>query len=435
MWSQPAVSRAVHPQVSWEPAPEARAVLEQLGRTEDVRFSPDNRRLAIAAFFRDAIAIVDLALVDRDGRPHVCVTRAEELRGPGIVRPHGVEFLDAETIIVANRGRHLDAYRLPPADGGAAGRALTRIDLPGSEGFSLIAEPGSVRRGPVSGELFVCDNAGNQVTRHEIVTDAGSLRVARSDRCPARGLGIPDGVAVSVDGRMLAVSNHLHQCVLVYDRGDISDLDAVPRAVLRGVVYPHGLRFVGAEHLLVTDTSRPYVHRFTAPGGAWAGVHYPDATVQIMSDEDFLRGHHNALEGGPKGLDIDRTGRLVATTCASQPLAFFLLDDLVAHGADPSDELLRFDFELAVLDQRGEAIARALEEEALHTQRLRNRTAAAEEQAAAAEARAAEAEARAAHSEELRLALEQTKTFRAVAPLRRWYARLRRGRAAPPGGP
>ena len=38
------------------------AVLDRMGRTEDVRFSPDNRRLAIAAFHEHVIVLVDVEL-------------------------------------------------------------------------------------------------------------------------------------------------------------------------------------------------------------------------------------------------------------------------------------------------------------------------------------------------------------------------------------
>ncbi len=38
------------------------SALEGLGRTEDVRFSPDNRRLAIAGFGRHRVFLLDLAI-------------------------------------------------------------------------------------------------------------------------------------------------------------------------------------------------------------------------------------------------------------------------------------------------------------------------------------------------------------------------------------
>ncbi|TRC82038.1 hypothetical protein FJV83_20175 [Mesorhizobium sp. WSM4307] len=45
-----------------------------------------------------------------------------------------------------------------------------------------------------------------------------------------------------------------------------------------------------------------------------------------MLDEDaFLRGRASPEEGGPKGLDIDRSNSVVAMTCEEQTLALFAL--------------------------------------------------------------------------------------------------------------
>jgi hypothetical protein len=246
-----------------------------------------------------------------------------------------------------------------------------------------------------------------------------------------RGLDVPDSVAVSSDGRFVAVSNANRHCVMVYAREDVVDADTRPCAVLRGVVWPHGLCFTEAGHLVVADAGRPFVHLFAVHDPArdrpWAGVRYPDRTVGIMSDETFVRGNHNYPEGGAKGLDIDRSGRVLVTTCAEQPLAFFATDDLLdPDGASP-DASLRLDYELTALEQDGLAVARAVEEEAIRTDHLRQRT-------VTAEAAAADAEARARESDALRQALEQTKTFRVLAPFRRWYGRLR-VRTARSGGP
>jgi hypothetical protein len=48
-----------------------------------------------------------------------------------------------------------------------------------------------------------------------------------------------------------------------------------------------------------------------------------------MSEEAFLHGRHNAQEGGPKGIDIDKTSEVIVTTCESQPLAFFELSKIL----------------------------------------------------------------------------------------------------------
>src|SRR3954453_10199758 len=64
-------------------APESiRAALERIGRTEDLQFSPNNRRLALAAFDRNSIAVIDVDIgVDRDDLK-VALTALSELSSP-----------------------------------------------------------------------------------------------------------------------------------------------------------------------------------------------------------------------------------------------------------------------------------------------------------------------------------------------------------------
>ena len=42
--------------------PPVQATLAQLGRTEDVRFSPDNRRLALAGYGEDTCLLLDIRI-------------------------------------------------------------------------------------------------------------------------------------------------------------------------------------------------------------------------------------------------------------------------------------------------------------------------------------------------------------------------------------
>jgi hypothetical protein len=44
-----------------------KGAIRDLGRTEDVKFSPNNRRLAVAGYFRDKLVVFD---VDIDASRH-----------------------------------------------------------------------------------------------------------------------------------------------------------------------------------------------------------------------------------------------------------------------------------------------------------------------------------------------------------------------------
>src|SRR4029079_12326006 len=87
-----------------------------LGRTEDLRFSPSNRRLAVAAFSRNRITVFDIDIASSRGGAHVALTGGVELSSPAFQQPHGVDFIDDDTLIVTNRGSDVALFRLPPGD-------------------------------------------------------------------------------------------------------------------------------------------------------------------------------------------------------------------------------------------------------------------------------------------------------------------------------
>ena len=53
-----------------------------LGRTEDVRFSPSNRRLAVASFHRNRIVVLDIDIASSRGATQVALTGGVELSSP-----------------------------------------------------------------------------------------------------------------------------------------------------------------------------------------------------------------------------------------------------------------------------------------------------------------------------------------------------------------
>lgn len=364
-------------------APRAvREGLAAMGRTEDVRLAPSRQRLAIACYGRGRIALVGIEIAPGGRGPAVTVTSLRELSWAGLREPHGLDFLDDDTLVVGDRAGSVSIVRLDSAG------EVSSVDVLGSP---LLDSPGSVAVRAVEDgcELIACSNWEDTVTRHAL--DAtGALR--ESDVLVREWLDLPDGVALSADGRWLAVSNHNTHMVVVFDRETLHE-DASPAAVLRGVHYPHGLRF-GADdlYLLAADAGAPYVHVFRPPGNGWRGVGYPSATIEVMDGETFARGRRNAQEGGPKGIDLDlETGVLVATA-EHAPLAFF-------------------DVEAALAEPRPVGI-----DEALVTYEL-------ESLAELARAREEASEARRDLSE-----VFQTKAWRLTKPLRGAYGLARRAR-------
>jgi hypothetical protein len=228
---------------------------------------------------------------------------------------------------------------------------------------SVLKVPGSVAMTAVTAdraELLICNNAGNTVSSHVLRRGDGS-EVGASRILLQKHLDVPDGLAVSRDGRWLAISNHNTHSVLIYDRARALDKDSEPDAILRRVLYPHGLRFnADGRYLFVADAGAPHVHVFAGGADGWRGVGHPVATARVMSEPVFARCHHNAQEGGPKGLDIDRSGTVLAVSSEAQPLAFFSLNSLLEEAPHPGAELK---YELEMMDIDSLARTRATESE------------------------------------------------------------------------
>src|SRR4029078_3203905 len=176
--------------------------------------------------------------------PRVKLTDVTEYSSPSFRTPHGVEWLDDETIIVANRFRQGGALPLP-SNGCAGGDAeLTRINAPPGGDFELQSQPGSLAivrtpGGPI--EVLICENKNCTVTRHAIQDDP--FRVESNDVLLRRLLELPDSVAVSTDKACIAISNSDAHVVMLYERTASLSEDSDPDCLLRGTVYPHGLQF------------------------------------------------------------------------------------------------------------------------------------------------------------------------------------------------
>lgn len=323
------------PELGYTASARVAEMIAGLGRTEDVRFSPGNHRLAVAGFNAQRILVLDVEVsAGGSGAPSVALTGGLDLACPAFRRPHGLDFLDDETLVVTSRAAGVAVVPLPPGDPHVPvceQQPLHAWDA--SQDRSLDA-PGSVAALPLPGdarELLVCNNRGNRVSRHVLTPPGQGAALLESGTLVARHLDIPDGVAVSPDGRWVAVSNHNHHNVLLYDRSAPLDAQSEPHGILRGVVYPHGLRFSpDGRHLIVADAGAPAVHVFTEGPHGWHGLHETTPCV-VMLEETFARGNSNPQEGGPKGLDIDRSGKVLVVTSEHQPLAFFELRCVLEH--------------------------------------------------------------------------------------------------------
>ncbi|MEO5845201.1 MAG: beta-propeller fold lactonase family protein [Caldimonas sp.] len=322
----------------------AGAALARLGRTEDVKFSPSNRRLAVAGFNQNRIAVFDIAMHGRGDKTQVALDGVVEIEATTLSGPHGLCFLDEDTLAVASREGSVEVFGIPAAGSATNGAATARQTIRGRPSCPT-RTPGSVAAVAIdrdTTELLVCNNYANSVTRHLLDRPRGFA--ARADELLlAEGLDVPDGICVSPDRRWIAISNHNTHSVLLYDRSRGLHPGSTPDGILRNVLCPHGVLFTpDQEFILVADAGARYVNVYRKDGPAWNGTRDPVRLFPALSDEVFLRGRLNPQEGGPKGIDISEDAKVLVATCDCQTLAFFDMNEVLRVAEAPENRLKRY---------------------------------------------------------------------------------------------
>lgn len=313
-------------------SPAAEIALARTGRTEDIRFSPDNRRLALAGFAANSCFVFDISIDVSHELPLIRITDFIEIRALELVDPHGFDFIGTEKLVVANRGGGIEIFNLPPGNCGGLKFELTPMrSISHANLLRKLRNPGSVCVASMDNgkvELLACDNYRRRVTCH-VVDLKSRFRLPDNRVLLTAGLDIPDGIALSPDGRWIAVSNHNTANVLVYDRSAPLTPRSAPVGRLNGVLYPHGLRFAAdGKRIYVADAGAPRLHIYSSEDADWSGDRAVTQSVGVMDEQTFLKGHDNIEEGGPKGLDIDASGAVLAVTSEHMPLAMFHIPDL-----------------------------------------------------------------------------------------------------------
>ena len=315
-------------QIGFEAPENVRKVIASLGRTEDVKFSPSNRRLAVVGHWTHRIAVFDVAIDPSRNPKSVAITNVTEIASSYLKSPHGLDFIDDNKIIVANRGGEACIFELPSQTGG-----LCDLQPFAVLKFEEISSPGSVSVSQTehrSYEAFICNDYVNKVTRHRF--DVGEECSVKEDVVLLKKwIRFPDGICVSRNRQWLAVSNHDTHAIFLYKNNSSLNAATAPDGFLPHY-YPHGLRFTSADRLLVaTSAGSPYINIYEAPDSDWRGVRKPRLSLKVLSNEDYLRARISREDGGPKGIDINNTMDVLAMTCEQHPLAFFDLDTILKN--------------------------------------------------------------------------------------------------------
>ena len=319
------------PGIDFKASRAVRAALSAIGRTEDLRFSPDNRLLVVAGYARKRLLVLRIDIEAGPDDPCVTVRNFMELTSDNMGEIHGLDFIDDRTLAIGNRDGLVAIFRLPREEPAGQRREISAIRRVKGRGLCKLNSPGSIVVRPESYgrvSLLVCNNYTHLVTRH-VANKWLGYRATSNQRLLERGLDIPDGIALSHDGQWIAVSSHGTKDVKLYRMSASLGPDTEPAGVLQHAGYPHGVRFTADDrHVLVADAGSPMVNVYSGDDG-WSGLRAPARSVAVLDDEAFLRGRANLEEGGPKGLDIDRSNSVVAMTCEEQTLAFFSLVSLI----------------------------------------------------------------------------------------------------------
>ncbi|QKD01859.1 hypothetical protein [Mesorhizobium loti] len=330
-------------QIDFEASDAVQTALASVGRTEDLRFSPDNRLLAIAGYGRRRCLILRIEIKRGPDGARITIPNFIELASESMGEVHGIDFIDDRTFVVANRDGLVVVFGLPPEEPAGQSREIVPLRRIKGGRRCKLRSPGSVTVshdswGRVS--LLVCNNYTHVVTRHVASRWLG-YRTIRNRPLLKHGLDIPDGVALSHDGEWIAVSSHGTRDVKIYRMSASLGPDTEPAGVLQHANYPHGLRFTADDqHILVADAGSPMLHVYDR-GTGWDGYHAP-RSIAVLDDATFLRGRANPEEGGPKGLDIDRSNSIVAVTCEEKILSFFSLQSIIGRStSQPQYDLTR----------------------------------------------------------------------------------------------
>ncbi len=346
------------PGVGYRATPEIHAVIAQITRTEDVRLSPDSRRLVLVDFLADRLFLFTLRIEADAEPPRVEFLETCIITSDSFCKPHGLAFLGNDCLVVANRGGDVCLYRLPAIGAYPAEVDLKPLARISGQGMlrAKVKSPGSVDSyalGDNRYRILVCNNHWNFISAHTI-TLGRRARVRNEGILIQAALKLPDGISLSPDRSLIVISNHVDGEALIYRNTPELDRKSQPVVVLKGIVCPHGLRFDGNHRVIVADASSQYLLVYEARDGVWQPEQYPDRWLRLLDDDIFYDGRYDTREGGIKGLDMDCSGRVLVTTHRLGVLGFYDLRRLLAREdrVEPAeiDELCR---------RRDESIARA----------------------------------------------------------------------------
>ncbi len=328
-------------EVKYNTSAKIKNILESISRTEDIKFSPDNKRFTILEFLENKIHLLGIDINSNVSPPGISITTYSLIKSSDLKNPHGICFLGNEHIVVCNRSGDVSIFKIPgqideinefniKAEKNISGKGYitAKVKTPGSVDCYQISDK--------SYRIFICNNYWNMVTSH-IIEIGNSIKIRNQGVLIENSINLPDGISVSPDRKWISISNHVYGEVLIYENTSKLNRKTPPYAILKGPVCPHGIRFgPDGKRLYVADASSQYLHVYECEDGNWQKVQNQSKSIRLLDDETFYLGRYSALEGGLKGIDVDNSNSLLISTNKLQPVGFYNLNilDTIKEQAD-----------------------------------------------------------------------------------------------------
>jgi DNA-binding beta-propeller fold protein YncE len=341
----PPEADTIDSRIAYVASQKTRSIIAGIGRTEDVKLSPDNKRLAVVGFLDQKIYLFSIRITATAARTEIEILDCSIISSPRFRYPHGVTFLDNDHIVVCSRSGGVDVFELPLTESETHEHRLEPVCSINGRGylFADVKTPGSVDAYRLSENRYrvlVCNNHWHFITSH--VIDLKRRNGVRNEGILLeKSIKIPDGISISAGGASIAISNHVSGEVLVYRNVAGLSRDSEPDARLVGAVCPHGVRFTpDGRRILVADAASRYLHIFESESARWSGLYEPISSTRIIDRGMFETGRYAAREGGLKGVDVDASNSVVVTTHMHDVIAFHDLNALLrARGRIDASEV------------------------------------------------------------------------------------------------
>lgn len=291
--------------------------LKLIYRTEDVCVSPSKKYIAFTGFETHKILILSINTQLNIFDKYLVVTCK------GFKKPHGVAWLDDNTLVVANRFLNTIVFSFLNEDVSDTHKNITVYDILKHQIIKDYKDykcscVRACHRSDTTYDIFVCSNTEGYVLQFTYDTSLHST--LNSHVLFDSVLAIPDGIALNKNKSLIAVTDYKHSSTFIFHYS-FNTYESTLIATLKGAKFPHGVVFLNDSKILTTCGGTPYVYEYSNTKEIWGGEYMFTSKYRCVEEELYNKHHINEMEGGAKGIDV--YDNYIITTCESTP--FFML--------------------------------------------------------------------------------------------------------------